>query len=82
MRCVQDNGDGVRRHRSGVVLACRRIALTDKVGSLVRDVLRPQYGVMYAAGANSACWRRMTLMDVTCSGDVQFATLYLPLIRK
>ncbi|MFN8598013.1 MAG: hypothetical protein U0559_17740 [Anaerolineae bacterium] len=80
--CVQDNGDTTYGVTDRVLfsLAAGSPSLT-KWAASPADVLRPQYGVMYAAG-KLGLLATDDVDGLTCSGDVQFATLYLPLIRK
>ena len=80
--CVQDNGDATYGATDRVLfsLAAGSPSLA-KWAASPADALRPQYGVMYAAG-KLGLLATDDVDGLACSSDVQFATLYLPLIRK
>jgi hypothetical protein len=80
--CVRDNGDAVYGAGDRVLfsLAAGSPSLT-KWGASPADVLRPQYGVFYAA---SALGLQATddVDGLKCSSEVSFATMYLPVLMK
>ncbi|HZY40436.1 MAG TPA: hypothetical protein VFF59_00390 [Anaerolineae bacterium] len=80
--CVRDNGDAVYGAGDQVLfsLAAGSPTLT-KWQASPADVLRPQYGVLYAAG-KLGLLATDDVDGLTCSREVQLSTLYLPLIMK
>lgn len=80
--CVRDNGDGVYGAGDRVLfsLAAGSPTLT-KWQASPADVLRPQYGVFYAAGT-LGLEATDDVDGLACSSAVQFATVYLPLVTK
>ena len=80
--CVRDNGDAVYGAGDTVLfsLAAGSPTLTTWNAGPA-DVLRPQYGVMYAA-SKLGLLATDDVDGLTCSLEVQLSTLYLPLIRK
>lgn len=80
--CVQDNGDAAYGSTDRVLFS-----LVAGSPSLAKwsagpaDVLRPQYGVMYAA-SQLGLLATDDVDGLACSSDVSFATLYLPVVRR